>query len=647
MKLFSKLIFIGTVLLPIMAKAQATFEVDGIVYMEDLSDSSKMAVVVRPKRTPRTGEESIYSGDIIVPKKINYDLDTYDVIGIARGAFYSDRLNSLIIEDGVSFIDDHAIYSKSLKKLRLPGSVKEIRWITTPNLEEIEFGYGIESVGELKFGPVRSIKFPDSLKRIYGISISESIDAYENFSIEFGKNIEELNYCLRFFPGQTLKIPHSCKKIENSFMDCMYLKSLELGDGLELINESFGKVNSLKYLEISKGMQEINKSFTEVKDLRNIKIQEGIKSFKDSFLAIPCLAELTLPNSLENIVNSFQYYNRYYNEDDNSSLSIVHFGLGYNDISSFLPKIDSRFKEIYCPWQNIPSTPKFDYDFYHGREILKLFVPKDKVEQYEYLWNLKGWKGIEIIGFFDSKDCSKSQIKLKKERPDIKSLPSAVTYAGIKYQFLNENELTIEDADSTIEDEIIIPNLINFNGFDYYVIGIEPGVFKGLKIISVDLPNDLEYIQRGVFENCTKLETVKFKGDKLKTIGPEAFSGCKKLKNIELSESLLTLGIGSFSYCDQLENIKISKIREIPDYCFVECMNLSKVELSEGVEIIGEGAFLSNTQLKEIDLPLSLKEIKDFAFANCIDLVKIKLPKDVKISETAFYESPNVEIVYK
>lgn len=133
MKLFSKLFFIGTVLLPIMAKAQATFEVDGIVYMEDLSDSSKMAVVVMPKRTPRSGEESIYSGDIIVPKKINYDLDTYDVIGIARGAFYSDRLNSLIIEDGVSFIDDHAIYSKSLKNYDYPEALKKLGGLPLQN----------------------------------------------------------------------------------------------------------------------------------------------------------------------------------------------------------------------------------------------------------------------------------------------------------------------------------------------------------------------------------------------------------------------------------------------------------------------------------------------------------------------------------
>ncbi|MDE7347191.1 MAG: hypothetical protein K2N48_10700 [Muribaculaceae bacterium] len=67
--------------------AQSTFEENGILYMEDLSDVSKLAVIVIPKTSPIDGNNTLYSGSITIPAHVEHDLDIYEVVGIAQLAF--------------------------------------------------------------------------------------------------------------------------------------------------------------------------------------------------------------------------------------------------------------------------------------------------------------------------------------------------------------------------------------------------------------------------------------------------------------------------------------------------------------------------------------------------------------------------------
>ena len=74
--------------MPLLAQSQSTFEEGGLLYMEDLSNPSKLSVIVMPKNSPLSGYKSLYSGKIVVPSTINHDLDTYEVVGIAKMPFF-------------------------------------------------------------------------------------------------------------------------------------------------------------------------------------------------------------------------------------------------------------------------------------------------------------------------------------------------------------------------------------------------------------------------------------------------------------------------------------------------------------------------------------------------------------------------------
>ena len=56
------------------------------MFREDLSNPAKLSVLVMPKNSPSSAYKSLYSGKIIVPSKIEHDLDSYEVVGIAKNA---------------------------------------------------------------------------------------------------------------------------------------------------------------------------------------------------------------------------------------------------------------------------------------------------------------------------------------------------------------------------------------------------------------------------------------------------------------------------------------------------------------------------------------------------------------------------------
>lgn len=396
-----KLVVFISLIFHLLSSAQSTFEEDGIVYIEDFSDPSRMAVVVMPKLSPRTGELSLYSGKIRIPSKITHNLDTYDVIGISRGAFYSKSVEEVIIEDGIEFIDEHAIYSESLKKLRLPGSTKSIRWITAKNLEEIEFGEGIEFLGEIFIGPVANLKFPESLKEISGFTAEKEHNYLEPLqddewfpkSVRFGNNVEVLQYCFNSgFGGEELSIPASCRSVSNSFGTCPALKTLDLKEGLMEIRESFKNVNELQRLNIPNSVKIIEDSFVEDGKLEKLDLGTGLQTIKKSFVRVPSLRKLKLPDSLTTIDRSFEFSEN----NDDPRFEVLYFGEGYDRINRRWIK---WVKELYCPWSQIPSAPDFDSDYYHGMRTLTIYVPKGMEEDYIKAWKLGGWKGITVKGF--------------------------------------------------------------------------------------------------------------------------------------------------------------------------------------------------------------------------------------------------------
>ena len=143
------LFLISLIFLSLNIFAQSTFEENGIVYMEDPGHPDKMQVYVMQKKSPLLYPgQSAYTGDIIIPAQIEHDLDTYDVVALGHLAFMNCNITSLDIQAPITSIDHNMIYSTTLKKLRLPDTLKILRGLEAPNLEEVYFGEGLQDLND-------------------------------------------------------------------------------------------------------------------------------------------------------------------------------------------------------------------------------------------------------------------------------------------------------------------------------------------------------------------------------------------------------------------------------------------------------------------------------------------------------------------
>ena len=126
-------------------------------------------------------------------------------------------------------------------------------------------------------------------------------------------------------------------------------------------------------------------------------------------------------------------------------------------------------------------------------------------------------------------------------------------------------------------------------------------------------------------ENCAINENCKI-------IYGYAFSGCEKLAEINIPDSVVYVGDSAFSYCGSLKNVAIpEKVTEINFATFSQCTSLKSVKLGEGVKNIGGYAFADCTALSLVTIHRNLEYIDYHAFENCYKLVEVLNNSDLNI----------------
>lgn len=148
------------------------------------------------------------------------------------------------------------------------------------------------------------------------------------------------------------------------------------------------------------------------------------------------------------------------------------------------------------------------------------------------------------------------------------------------------------------------------------------------------------------FNGAKSLETYPF-GNKVRSIGNSAFSGCSSFKidkipdsvtfmgtwafgstaieTIEFGSGLTYINSYAFSYCSNLTKVTFpSNIESIKIYAFSHCPKLKNVIFTEGLKTINEGAF-TGPIIKEAVIPKSVSAIGSRAF---LDSTKLTLLND-------------------
>ena len=149
------------------------------------------------------------------------------------------------------------------------------------------------------------------------------------------------------------------------------------------------------------------------------------------------------------------------------------------------------------------------------------------------------------------------------------------------------------------------------------------------KLTSIELQN-IEAIPSSFATGCTKLANVILP-DTLTSIGSEAFYGCENIKNLTIPNSteviesyafdktkirsLTTPAKGWLSIIpkDYLENITITN-GNLSDSLLSGCPELTHIELHNSIQKIEHMALAYCPKLQEIEIPASIKEIADDAF---------------------------------
>lgn len=185
-------------------------------------------------------------------------------------------------------------------------------------------------------------------------------------------------------------------------------------------------------------------------------------------------------------------------------------------------------------------------------------------------------------------------------------------------------------------------NLIELDLSETDAREITKELFKSAACLkSIKLPEGLTKIGDDAFVNAYSLEYVGFPST-LESIGSWAFQYTSIISAI-LPDKCTQIGRNAFSDCRFLKNVKLSDaLTEIDDYTFQDCYELRTFKLPEMLEAIGQKAFYNCSHVA-FDFPESLKSIGYCAFQNTNrygEKAELILPKNVSsIGQWAFTDS--------
>ncbi len=245
------------------------------------------------------------------------------------------------------------------------------------------------------------------------------------------------------------------------------------------------------------------------------------------------------------------------------------------------------------------------------------------------------------------------------------------------FTFINFEYVLLDDGTAELTkyvgkaDALTIPDALG----SHAVTSIGDQAFSGCyKLTSVTIPDSVTSVGANCFASCVKLSAVKVspdhptlavidgvlfsKADKrlvcypraliaesysipqgTKSIGDQAFFGCKNLTSVTIPDSVTSIGDQAFFSCRSLSSVTIpNSVTSIVDWTFSGCSSLSSVTIPDSVTSIGVAAFSWCARLTSVTIPDSVTFIDDQAFYYCVSLTSVIIPDSVtSIGDQAFF----------
>ena len=331
--------FFILMLLPMVAGAYT--KIDGIYYNFDTN--AKTATVTYYSSGNRYQDnKDAYSGDVIIPAKVNYKGAGYSVTSIGDHAFsWCSEMTSVTIPNSVTSIENSAFSScRGLTSITIPNSVTIIENSTFSGcigLTSVTIPNSVTSIENSAFIGCRGLT---------SITIPNSVMSIGNNAFDF---------CISL---TSITIPNSVTSIgEYAFRDCLGLTSVTISNSVTSIGEG---------------------TFYECSGLTSVTIPNSVMSIGEcAFQDCSSLTSVTIGNSLTSI-GSGGFYGC-------SSLTSVHI----SDIAAW----------CNISFDNYTSNPLYcAHHLYLGEEEIKdLVIPNSVTSIGERaFWECSGLTSVTI-----------------------------------------------------------------------------------------------------------------------------------------------------------------------------------------------------------------------------------------------------------
>ena len=114
-------------------------------------------------------------------------------------------------------------------------------------------------------------------------------------------------------------------------------------------------------------------------------------------------------------------------------------------------------------------------------------------------------------------------------------------------------------------------------------------------------PKTLKVIAPYAFANSTNLDTIKFLGETLESIGKGAFEGCRTLHVIDIPEGVKSIEEDTFNGCSNLGIVILPEsLEEIGANAFKDCVTIHEMVIPAGVKYVDKTSF-SGAKIDNID----------------------------------------------
>lgn len=381
-----------------------------------------------------------YSGDIVIPNKVNYLGVSYDVTSIGNEAFSNcTDLTSVVIPNSVINIGSNAFYGCTcLSTISIPNSVTRI------------VGGAFQGCTGLT-----SIIIPGSLE------IIESAFSYCTglTSVTIQEGVKHISSGA--FEGcsslKSISIPNSVETIEMAFIGCTALTTITIPYGVTSIAGAFDGCSGLTNVSLPNSVTDIGGAFWGCTGLTSISIPNSVTSIGSAFYGCTGLTSIIIPNSVTSISGAFQGCTGlssiiipnsvmeigWSTFKGCTGLTSVIIPNSVNSIGDHAFEGCMGLKDIYCYADNVPRTSQNAFD---GSNInnATLRVKANCIDAYKVVepWN-KFWKIVAL------NQCAKPTIQYANGKLHFScetenvSFESTITDTDIKSYTSNDIELSV------------------------------------------------------------------------------------------------------------------------------------------------------------------------------------------------------------